>query len=691
MRLLLTLCCLFPCLPILAIEATHGDLDRATAQLRSYLLARSTDTPERVAGYLTTLRADGTWADVDYASQQRANWPTGQHVSRTLQIAIAWRKGGVPEALLAAIHRALGHWRAKDYQCPNWWYNQIGGPLDLLSIGLLLGDQLQTEEFTYLTQTVLPRTKIGMTGQNRVWLAGNTLMGGLLLRDRALVTQAAEVIYAEVVVTGKEGIQPDFSFHQHGSQQQFGNYGMAFANDLIKWAEILHGTPWAMPAEKLQIFRRFLLDGPAWAVWRGSLDISACGRQLAPNSPMSKGAAVLRVLTALTQIDTAEADAYAAAVRRNAPGAVNDLVGNRFFWRSDYLIHRRPDFSCTLKLSSERVIGTESMNSENLSGYYLGDGACYIYRSGEEYTDLFPVWNWRQLPGTTCAQGKGRLPSFGYNKIPTTWVGGVSDGRNGGMAVDYQRVDISGKKADDPATREMIAAKKAWFCFDDQVVCLGAGITSSESIANPLLTTMNQCLLRGPVRVQAGGTVRTLEPGVARPEALAWVEHDGVRYRFLTPQPVIISAGPRTGNWNKVRQVTGNPKEDITLNIFHLAIEHGVHPAGASYAYVIQPADADRQPEMEILQNTPQLQAVRVGSLLQAAFYTAGTLSYAPNRTVTVEAPCLLLLDTAAHRAYLSDPLHTRRTLILNLDGNPYEVTLPQGNFKGIPQMVEVK
>jgi chondroitin AC lyase len=47
----------------------------------------------------------------------------------------------------------------------------------------------------------MPRAQIGMTGQNKVWLAGNTLMLGLLQGDRGLVDRASSTIFNEVEIT----------------------------------------------------------------------------------------------------------------------------------------------------------------------------------------------------------------------------------------------------------------------------------------------------------------------------------------------------------------------------------------------------------------------------------------------------------------------------------------------------------
>ena len=44
------------------------------------------------------------------------------------------------------------------------------------------------------------------------------------MNDEKLATQARDTIASEIYTTTKEGIQPDYSFHQHVPQQQFGNY-----------------------------------------------------------------------------------------------------------------------------------------------------------------------------------------------------------------------------------------------------------------------------------------------------------------------------------------------------------------------------------------------------------------------------------------------------------------------------------
>ena len=674
-----------------AVETVPAkDLDLVTKQFREYLL-KSNATPEQkaqtiktVSEYVTALGENGAWADIDYKSKQRAAWPTSSHLSRVLQMTIAMQNGSFTDKkqdeLKNVIHRAFGYWIKNDFICPNWWPNQIKVPQFITTIALLLGDQLTPEELNYITQTTLPRTKIGMTGQNRVWLAENTLVGALITRNAQQVKEAADVIFSEVIVTTKEGIQPDFSFHQHGAQLQLGNYGLAFAGDIARWSEILRGSTCEMPAEKMDIFRQFLLNGQNWVIWRGKMDISSCGRQLAPGTPAGKGAISIDIFSAMARVDTEHAKEYTAMVNRNKPDFINDLTGNRYFWRSDFMVHRRPDFYASVKMCSLGVIGAESLNSENLSGLYLADGATYIYRTGDEYTDIFPVWNWRQLPGVTCAQADSPMPSFTYSNLTTKFTGGVSDGVNGCAVLDYLRNGVS--------------AKKAWFFAEDQIVCLGAGIQAVETETNPVITTVNQCLLHGPVRISTGKDERTVDNGKLNAEDITWVEHDGIRYSFPQPQKVVLSTGAQTGKWATVLNTVSIPKTKQTKDIFNMAIEHGTNPKNGSYAYIIQPTEKARQQKAEILMNTDQLQAVRFGTdQIQAVFHAPGSLQYAPDKSISVTQPCLLMLDssTQPNKLIVTEPTQTLTSLSITLNGTAYDVKLPTGNNSRRSQTVKLQ
>src|SRR5690348_17434716 len=48
----------------------------------------------------------------------------------------------------------------------------------------------------------------------------------------------------ELRITDSDGIQADYSFHQHGAQLYSGGYGLGFANDVGRFIALAWGTPW---------------------------------------------------------------------------------------------------------------------------------------------------------------------------------------------------------------------------------------------------------------------------------------------------------------------------------------------------------------------------------------------------------------------------------------------------------------
>jgi chondroitin AC lyase len=653
-------------------EVRASGLDLARKQFQQVTLEQSRTESEQAARFAADLRPDGSWADIDYASRERAGWPPRLHLVRVLAMSKAaspLAPGSARQEALSRVHLALSYWREHNFQCPNWWHNRIGVPQKLGAIALLLNDQLRREEFVYITETVMPRCATGnSTGQNRVWLAGCELMDGLLRRDEKKVAESARTIFAQATVAaGNEGVQADWSFHQHGPQQQFGTYGLAFAADQIEWLSILQGTPWAMSEGKREVLRRYLLDGLNWVFWRGALDTSCCGRQLEPDSPVLKGKSASQLMRTMSRLDPGHAVEYDAFVKRNEMGDANDLTGCRYFWRSDYLVQRRKDFCFTLKMCSARVTGSESLNSQNLSGYYLGDGVTYFYCAGDEYRNLFPVWNWRKLPGVTCAQDAGPLPAFGSYKLDSRFVGAVSDGSNACAVLNYRRDGVS--------------ALKAWFLHDDQIVCLGSAVRTTPEVKAPLATTVNQCRLRGQVRISDGKSEITLEPGTHAYSNLAWVEHDGLRYTFPSREEVRICNQSRVGNWKTVARTSSMPAEDVSEAVFTLSIEHGVEPKDGTYAYCISPATGAREP-VQVVANTETLQAVRFrGGLVEAVFHAPGSLTDISGHLVAVDSPCVALLEVTGGvlSATVADPTQSRERIRLQLDDKGCDAQLPTG------------
>jgi chondroitin AC lyase len=351
-------------------------------------------------------------------------------------------------------------------------------------------------------------------------------------------------------------------------------------------------------------------------------------------------------------------------------------------------------------MSSTRVIGAETCNGENLLGLHLGDGVTYFYRTGAEYNDLFPVWDWRRLPGTTCRQDQASLePNSKACRGRSDFVGGLSGGEYGLAAMEY--------------LRDGLRARKAWFFLDRAVVCLGAGIDCSAP--ETVLTSVNQCALNGRVTVSTDQPSREIEKGQHSLERLKWVHHDGIGYVFPNPATATVAAEAQRGDWHRVhsRESTRSVERDV----FSLWIDHGSKPRDARYAYVVFPdVDASVMPSLcdslpvTVLQQTASALAIasRDGKLIQAVFFEPGRVAWGAGSSIEVEAPCLVALaeTTAVTRLHVADPTHTRKAVKLWLSGKytgsaaqydeskkqtELSVNLPQEGFAGQTVSLELR
>lgn len=536
---------------------------------------------------------DSTWHDIDYASQQRGAWPPAFHVQRISQIARSYKTPTSPyyrsSAVQATLHQALNKWFDMKLVCPNWWYNEIGGPRLLSPALLLLDDELTAEERAKAVK-YMKQARIGMTGQNRTWLAGNVLVRGLLERNDSLVQVARDVIVAEVAVAadGKEGIQPDHSFHQHGPQQQFGNYGLAYVSGIASWGRIFQGTPYALSPEQTRVMRELVIGGMAKTVWKGMMDVSSCGRQLFPHTQEGKALAFGRVLLDMAVLDTAYAAQYGELYDALIRGTESDLNNGYIHFRcSDMSIYRQPRWMATLKMSSRRTVGSEVVNGENLLCNQMADGALLLYKNGREYLNIAPVWDYTAIPGvTTAVDSDTCFHNGGYKEFRgnADFAGGVvsADSLYGVSAMIFER--------------DGVRARKAWFFSPDYIICRGDSITGRSLLGRkPVRTTVAQQLAETPVRVTDNKGVTTVfrcgEPVVL--PAKRWpvlVQHAGVGYWFPeegTARNVEVFLGPVTGNWR--RFATMYDTTAVTENLFRITIGHGMEPVNAAYTYVIIP------------------------------------------------------------------------------------------------------
>jgi len=363
-----------------------------------------------------------------------------------------------------------------------------------------------------------------------------------------------------------------------------------------------------------------------------------------------------------------------AMLMRCQTDPVEPLIGNRHFLRSDYMAHHRSGFFFSIRMCSDRLFRNDwPCNGEGLKNHHMADGCTFFMRSGKEYRNIFPLWDWQRVPGTTirtraCLSGemhaRGRQP----------FAGGVSDGLFGCVAYDLLHGSLQ--------------ARKAWFCFDDEVVCLGAGIRAKGPGA--VVTTLDQCWLRGPIRVGRRKGSEVLKPGGRDLKDILWVRHEGLTYAFPKPTRIHLKNEERTGTWYAINRA--GSREPESGQVFQLSLDHGVAPKGAEYAYSILTESGRKTSSTEILANTPSLQAVhhkKLG-LTGIAFHAAGEISVPGLGMVAADRPCLLLLRDMDEGVNVtgSSPVVSEEKLTIDLTkccGKGFRkiFDLPGGSYSG--------
>ncbi len=702
----------------------QSDLDTIRSRYVASLLPQDAAGQQQILTAASLLKkslsSNATWPDVDYSDAVRSDWRAAPHLEHTLILAKAAeldRERGRPDrALEAKALAAYRLWIVRDPHNPNWWWNEIGVPQLLCEIATLLRSQLTAADMGKLRPILMRAVWTKWTGANLVWGVGIQIVRGILYNDPAAVVQAYQRLYQEIRIVppldakgrGYEGIQADYSFHQHGAQFYAGGYGRAFAEDVGRWLAFSWGTAMQIPPSRMQIFSAFLLDGEQWLIRGDVFDYSSVGREITRSEGQRRqnpgdtvgnhGSAYLlgTVVAALAAEPTPRRKEFKTFADRIAGVAgTPPFVGNKQFWTSDYMAQQRPAYLASIRMFSTRTQDYETVNGEGLKSMHLSDGMNLLYLTGNEYRGIFPVWDWTLLPGTTAlhaTQANGVPETFEVGGVPqqgqrgqTSFVGGVSDGQYGAAAMDLKRGPLR--------------AKKSWFFFDRLYVALGAGINVSAGETNVEATTdVNQTLLTGEVRVNDSRRSCPNGTHLFPESALHTVWHDNTGYVLGSHTVATLSNQVQTGRWSEIG--TGS-NALVSKAVFNLWIHHGIAPHDATYQYTVLPgasisetAEEYRHPSVRVLSNTEAVQAVFSERLQRAEiiFRQVGALE-TPLGQIAVDHPVLLMVARSNDTLEVTAANPENEALIVHakIAGHSATVRLPGGELAGSSVTVAIK
>ena len=627
---------------------------------------------------LALFQENGSFSDIDYDDTQMTNWTPIKHIERLSDFVYAYtnekNKYYQNEDLYQKIVKGLEYWYDVDSESDNWWHNQISEPqkLGVLLIQMRIGkkqipQELETKILKRIQETGGDPAK--WTGANRTDIALHWIYRSCLTQNEADLKTAIDNVFNPVVYTTEEGFQHDNSYFQHGEQLYIGGYGDEILKGVTQVASYALGTQYQLDKEKVELLSKFMRETYYRTVRGQNMSFDVVGRSVSRPGLLNKRTTATYAKR-MIDIDPTHADEYKAIIarlNRKQPADYQVTASHTHYFRGDYSLHVRPQYNFDVRLASTRTKKCEYGNKENLKTYFMSDGCTNITQTGDEYFNIFPVWNWCHIPGTTAPQlEKVPMDPKAWGVLGTsTYAGGVSDSIYGATAYAYM----------DTNPEVNTGAKKSWYFFDNEVVCLGAGIQSTSTY--PVHTTVNQCFLKGGILVDKGDKEETLANGSHTLQAPQWVLHDKIGYFFPQKEEVFLTAQTQSGRWYDIN--TSKSKKEEKMDVFTLGINHGVGPKDGSYAYIVVPGKTSAQEmeayqkenAIEILSNNAKIQAVRNTKLnvWMVTFFEAGTFKH-KELSVTVDKPCVLMvkdINAKSANLHIADPGQTQSPIQVEL------------------------
>ena len=411
-------------------------------------------------------------------------------------------------------------------------------------------------------------------------------------------------------------IKPDFvGFHHRGIYAHaYAPHGFHVASVLVY---LLHDTPFAVDEDKRDNLRHALLTSRVMA---NTYDISTAinGRFPFSTSVITRNLpAYMYMALSYSPVDAELAGAFmqlwkpemsllqrdlfrrisARIMYLDTPGAMQMMVNFADaghapevkpygHWTLPYgalSIHRREDWMVSMKGWSKYVWDFESSGvGENQLGRYLSYGSMLIYGSGDpvdrEASGIVrDGWDWSMWPGTTVirlshAELNNKMRDRNFSD--ETFVGGVNiEGQNGIFAL----------KLHDTEYNTSFRAVKTVFCFDDVLICLGAGIENDDGGRETVTPLFQTSVSKYYPTVVNGQVVRAMLPYVYKGTA------DRVEWLMDSRGNGYVIPNGRDVRVQRQIQAPGDFGRNIGgVGTFELAyLDHGSAPQGASYHYAV--------------------------------------------------------------------------------------------------------
>lgn len=662
------------------------------------------------------------------------------------------------------ILNELGHLYQEEYNLSsspeNWWAMEVGIPLRLLDILVLMYEELPELEDSIIRftdvilhfQNAYELTSGGRkeTGANLMWKCLVQLLTGILRKEMQWIDWANEQLptilqYSDVLPTNgaeqsiyDDGFYPDGSFIQHYFFSYTGGYGKHLLNILAGLLYAFDGEECLkLTEEKKQFFFDMIHKAYEPLIYNGRFMDIARGREISRYYYQDNiaGRHCIRAICYLSYImkdeeqqrtrsmlkewlshngtreklfcdENAHAEYFVLpslvevlkGIEQDSVLPRGELIGHYSFDTMCKTVHLSKWFGMAVSMYSQTIACYEYLNGESNKCWHVSDGVTYLYTSdADQYNgNYYGSVDMQRLPGTTVDRSPNRYEDSYYS-----WY--MPESKNvyafaGGAVMDVYGIAGMQYKGQGGGKERDLEVKKSWFMYDDAVVCLGSGITSTTG--NPIETIVdNKRLLEDmsneitldkekPKQCLSLSEVETIR----QVQTLHLTGNAGstsdIGYYFPHTAQVHVLCEKRVGTWNSIQP---NP-ENLSKNVFATYwIEHGNCPQNDSYAYVILPGKSvletqqyGENGDVEILECTQSAHAVTNNKLGIIGIHFWNRESYTC-KGITCDTQASVMMRKMQDRVEIAiaDPAKTDEMINLSFD-------FAVGKLEQVPEQIEV-
>ena len=421
------------------------------------------------------------------------------------------------------------------------------------------------------------------------------------------------------LVTSGQGLYADGSYLAEDNVASSGSHGIDAFYTLTSLVYALNGTKADIPDEvgAVDFLYNWAINSVIPSIYNGTAIATTTGSYVAQSDEMGAlGVSGILLLSEL--LDDTRANelrsivkAYASSgntafipyltaygirefqkIESNNKLTSKTVSGSHPFASMDKLITIGPKYSAALSLSSirsakfeTRPVNIDTVKDElgaiNGQGWFMGDGMILVSNPYYQHSNIYWQYvNYGRLPGTTIDnRTRTSVDAGGYTGM-NSYAGFVV---NGDFSVSANLLANNNNEY-----LSDLSAKKSWFVFDDEVVCLGADI-SNTTLSNKVNTLLPHSIETVVENVFYGDNNSIIlsadDPGNPNnsfvPNSTSSLLTQSALY-FSKYGGVYVPTGKNDALKARLNKTTGG-------NFIELWFDHGATPTNATYEYALLP------------------------------------------------------------------------------------------------------